>query len=167
MMIRMICSTLCCMLISFGAKANTDTLEFTFFDSLADVQFLQNPNIPLLDGQQKLITQDDIHAEPIQSNLDKMLERIAQYEHLRGLPLHTYEWLQFAETNQLETLYESEFKIGFSKPLAAVQNTVYQLGIAMIRPAVNSIAWNTPSNALVDATDKRTSFVSLSIQSKF
>jgi hypothetical protein len=167
MMKKMLCSILCCMLISLGAKAQSDIQGLTFFGILADVEFLQDPYIPLLDDQQKLVTQADFNKQSIQSDLDKMLSRIIPTGRLEGLHVQNYEWLQFAETNQLETLYESEFKIGFSKPLAAVQNTEYQLGFAMIRPAVNSIAWNASSNSAVDAIDKRSSFISFSIQSKF
>jgi len=167
MMTRMLLCTICCMLLSTGVKSKTDIQTDSFFNSLNNVKFVQDPYIPLLANTQSPITQSDLRSEPLQNDLDRVLAHISPAGRIGALPSKSYEWLHFADTNQVEALFESEFKVGFSKPLAQATNTVYQLGIAMIRPAVNSIAWNAPSHSLVDATDKRSSFVSFSIQSKF
>ncbi|MBT1452080.1 hypothetical protein KJ365_14400 [Glaciecola sp. XM2] len=157
------------LMLSFIAVCHgqTSISSPSLFDSLNRISFLQDTTLPVIGESQLFVEQASEPLEPQDNEMQRMLARVLELQNQTDFELRDYEWVHFLETNQLETLFVPEFKMGFSKPLNEANSTFYQLGVALLRPAVHSIAWNGPSQSLIDDTDRRSPFVSLSIQSRF
>ena len=153
--------TLCC---AFNASAQEPVNLFSVFESpspiLSDTteQDINTVFIQTRTNDPDFVPQS-AEAVTINSSANFNFKLLTQ-----TLPLEHYNWRHLSETNQLETAFIPEFKIGFSEFIDN-SSAYYSLGFALIRPSENSMAYNTISNAVAD--NQRSTFLSLSIHSRF
>ena len=73
----------------------------------------------------------------------------------------------FDTTRFTEATYEPELKIGYSQPLNGFVNTLFNVSVASIKPCANSFVNNALSVLGRNQFSNRSTFLSVSVHSKF
>lgn len=109
---------------------------------------------------------------PTQMLVDRAPNRFqpALYEWQNQDELAAIEYVAFRHLNATkftESTYTPELKIGYSQPLKGFVNTIFNVSVASIKPCAKSFLNNALSVLESDRTRNRSTFLSVSVHSKF
>ncbi|MEM0909485.1 MAG: hypothetical protein AAGJ37_00835 [Pseudomonadota bacterium] len=151
---------------SVSCKAQTNVDLTNLFSSTNQI------DLQVLSSEQSTGYQSEVLASPTQSLVDNAPTRFqpALYEWKKQDGLAAIEYVAFRHFEAerfTEATYEPVLKIGYSQPVQGMDDTLFNVSVSSIKPAATSFLVNALSVTDEDVLGDKSTFLSVSIHSKF